>query len=191
MSADAPPISSTRFAAALADLSIGSLHAKAAELRNSIAHLRSSNQQLAEYLLEQDPSLPADSDCVGAIHENESVMARMEERIGLLKAEVEGRGMMWPADEEDAGAVERDEEEGRVDGHAPDRCGRLVNGDVNGVNGTTSGTSQAASAQNQSQTGEQRQQSGRLTDEELERRLRERLGDPDEGGDDREGGLHL
>ncbi|KAF2093078.1 hypothetical protein NA57DRAFT_17348, partial [Rhizodiscina lignyota] len=87
MSAESHPIPPTRFAAALKDLSIGSLHAKAAELRNNIQHLASSNQQLRDYLLEQDPSLPADADCVDAIHENEAVIKRMEERIGLLKTE--------------------------------------------------------------------------------------------------------
>lgn len=36
-----------------------------------------------------------DQDCIDAIKENEIVIRRMEERISLLKAEVEGRGLSW------------------------------------------------------------------------------------------------
>ncbi|KAJ9668535.1 hypothetical protein H2201_001176 [Coniosporium apollinis] len=89
MSATSNPIPPERFAAALTELPLGSLHAKAAELRNSIAHLRRSNEQLAPYARD------GDRECADAIQENEEVISRMEERVALLKAEVEGRGMMW------------------------------------------------------------------------------------------------
>ena len=89
MSATATPIPPARFAAALRDLPLSSLHAKAAELRNSIAHLLSSNEELKPF------AAAGDKDCAEAITENEEVIRRMEERISLLKIEVEGRGMKW------------------------------------------------------------------------------------------------
>lgn len=166
MSADSGPISPERFASALKELPIGSLHGKAAELRNSINHLVSSNEQIREYLLSQPPEAPADADCVEAIQENVRVIKRMEERVGLVKAEVESRGLPWPDEEQmsDVGALQQ-----REPGEE-------------GSNGLPNGTSVAQGSQ---------RQSGRLTDEELARRLRERLGDPEEPGEDGEGGLHL
>ena len=89
MSATATPIPPARFAAALRDLPLSSLHAKAAELRNSIAHLLSSNEELKPF------AEAGDKDCAEAIMENEEVIQRMEERISLLRIEVEGRGMKW------------------------------------------------------------------------------------------------
>lgn len=168
MSADATPISPTRFAEALKELPIGSLHEKAAELRNSIGHLRSSNDQIRDYLLAQPENAPADADCVEAIQENVQVIKRMEERITLLKAEVEERGLPWPS-EEQAQDMELDPlEPGEARAH------------VNGINGI--------SAQN---PGQNTQQSGRLTDAELQRRLQERLQEEEEPDDGGEGGLHL
>lgn len=49
MSADALPISPAAFAEALKDLPMSTLHLKAAELRNSIAHLDYSNEQLKPF----------------------------------------------------------------------------------------------------------------------------------------------
>lgn len=49
MSAVALPISPTAFAEALKDLPMSTLHLKAAELRNSIAHLDYSNEQLKPF----------------------------------------------------------------------------------------------------------------------------------------------
>ncbi|KAF2842222.1 hypothetical protein M501DRAFT_1013577 [Patellaria atrata CBS 101060] len=89
MSADALPITPARFAAALPDLSLASLYAKAAELRNSIAHLQSSNSQLEPFAID------GDVDCYEAIQENKVVIERMLERIELLKREVEERGVRW------------------------------------------------------------------------------------------------
>jgi len=89
MSATATPIPPARFAAALRDLPLSSLHAKAAELRNSIAHLLSSNEELKPF------AEAGDRDCAEAVMENEEVIRRMEERISLLRIEVEGRGMKW------------------------------------------------------------------------------------------------
>lgn len=93
MSADSLPITPAAFAEAIKELTLPSLHAKAAELRNSIYHLRRSNVQLQPFADE------GDRDCAEAIRENEEVMARMEDRIELLKLEVEvNRGMLWVDD---------------------------------------------------------------------------------------------
>ena len=97
MSATATPIPPARFAAALRDLPLSSLHAKAAELRNSITHLLSSNEELKPF------AEAGDKDCAEAIMENEEVIRRMEERISLLRMEVEGRGMKWV---EEGGEIE-------------------------------------------------------------------------------------
>lgn len=173
MSADAAPISPARFAEALKDLPIGSLHEKAAELRNSIGHLKSSNEQIRDYLLAQPPDAPADADCVEAIQENVQVIKRMEERVELVKAEVQERGLPWP-NEDDAQDIELDQlEPGETRAAAP-----LVNGD-HGLQTSRSGV------------GETRQTSGSLTDAELQRRLAERLAAPDEGQSDEEAGVHL
>jgi hypothetical protein len=106
--ADSRPISSTQFALAIHDLPLSSLAFKAAEIRNSIAHLDYSNEQLLPFT----QTSPPDADCVDAIKENEVVIARMLERIELLKVEVEGRGVRW---EELSGEVKR--EDGEVEGY--------------------------------------------------------------------------
>lgn len=117
-SAASLPITPARFAAALGDLPLGSLHLKALELRNSLAHLAYSNAQLRPFAegtaatldssssnnnnstggegeeLQPQQARP-DPDCVDAIRENELVMARMRERLLLLRAEVERRGLSW------------------------------------------------------------------------------------------------
>ncbi|KAI9796488.1 MAG: hypothetical protein M1833_006156 [Piccolia ochrophora] len=128
MSASAMPISPAAFATAIRDLPLSNLHAKAAELRNSIAHLHSSNTQLQPFADE------GDEECLLALRENAEVMSRMEGRIQLLKAEVEGRGMLWS----DPGAI--DEPMGsreRRDGH-PEMTGG-VNGHVDSQDRTSLG----------------------------------------------------
>lgn len=137
------PITPARFAAALPALPLSALHAKAAELQNAIAHLRSSNVQLREF------ADGGDAECADAMRENEEVIARMQERIALVRQEVEGRGMRWA----DGEVEDRVEENGVVE--------------MNGA-------------------GAREERPG-LSDEELERRLRERLGD----GEDEEDGVHL
>jgi len=96
--------------------------------------------------------------------ENLVVIGRMNERIQLLRAEVEMRGMRW------AGA------------EVEDRTMTDTNGEV--VNGTSS-EAEAHTGGPQSQTA--RAPSGRLTDEELRARLLDRLGDDGEEDD----GVHL
>ncbi|KAL6869799.1 hypothetical protein ACO1O0_001130 [Amphichorda felina] len=110
MSADTTPISPTRFAAALKDLPLDALHLKVLEIRNAIAHLQYSNDQLKPFAegtatpLTPSPS-PAttagngdtapDQDCIDAIRENEAVIDRMAERIAVIRIEVEDRGVSW------------------------------------------------------------------------------------------------
>lgn len=93
----------------------------------------------------------------------------MNERVALLRAEVERRGMRWAdAEEEDAAAVVT--------------ASGDVNGNANGVNGVNGGHSQTQ-MQPQRASGS----NGRLTDAELQARLRDRIGELDDDGD----GVHL
>lgn len=156
MSVSAAPIPLERFAEAIAELPLGNLHTKAAELRNSIAHLVSSNEQLQEYAND------GDRDCADAIRENQEVIGRMETRITLLRNEVENRGFLWG--EEDPATVNgkpRDEmDHDHVD---------LEGSSAPGINPPM----QSA-----------RSQGGSLGDEELARRLREQLDEELEDDDD-------
>ncbi|KAK2760912.1 hypothetical protein FQN54_002154 [Arachnomyces sp. PD_36] len=92
MSASSVPINPTAFAEALTSLPLGSLYAKGAEIQNSIAHLQRSNEELQQFIQETEGG---DKDCEDAVKENEVVIGRMEERIELLKTEIEGRGQTW------------------------------------------------------------------------------------------------
>ncbi|OBW69260.1 MAG: Uncharacterized protein AUREO_006960 [Aureobasidium pullulans] len=65
-------------------------------------HLRSSNEQMVPFADE------GDQDCKDAMYENLIVINRMNERIELLRAEVEKRGMRWSeAEVEDRQISER------------------------------------------------------------------------------------
>lgn len=157
------PIDPARFALALEDLSLASLHSKTAELRNSLYHLRHSNAQLQSF------ADAGDADCKEAIAENEVVMERFRERVELLKAEVEKRGMPWVSWDED-GAVGGEKVNADADADV-----EMVNGDGgNGMQASASG-----------QNGSTGAPSGSLSDEELQRRLMAQMEDDDEGG------LHL
>ena len=93
MSSTSNPIPLPRFAEAITDLPLANLHFKAAEIRNSIAHLRSSNQELQVFADE------GDQDCADAVKENGELIVQMEERVLLLRREVEMRGYQWGDDE--------------------------------------------------------------------------------------------
>jgi len=165
MSSESQPISAPRFATALPALSLESLHAKAAEIRNSITHLKSSNEQLREFAIQ------GDKECYEAMVENEEVIERMVQRIELLKKEVEGRGMQWVEGERDGG------EKNGVNGEGAGEDGGIdeVEEHRNGLGGVTA-------AETEVRTRTTPAASGRLTDEELRRMLAERMGDGDEGG---------
>ena len=92
MSATNQPISPARFASALQELPLSSLHSTAAEIRNSQVHLETSNRELRPYADE------GDAVCKEAIDENAQVLERMKARLDLLKAEVLRRGMPWVED---------------------------------------------------------------------------------------------
>lgn len=210
---DSRPISSTQFRLAIADLPLSSLALKAAEIRNSIAHLDYSNEQLLPFT----QTSPPDTDCADAIKENEVVVARMLERIELLKTEVEGRGVRW---EELSGEVKR--EEGEVEGYGRGELrqegtderteggtgnpwtdgtfttGRIVNGEVRmdegtrndasgegqrGVNGVATNGVNGVASTGASSAG------GRLDDDALRRAMEERMRSL--GQDDDDEGMHL
>jgi hypothetical protein len=175
MSAEAAPITPARFRLAIHDLAISNLHAKAAELRNSLAHLASSNAQLKEF------ADAGDRDCADAIRENEVVIQRFQDRIQMLREEVEGRGMRWVEDTE-----------GDWEGKPVQNGGalELEPGEevINGTNGTSGPNLMGAGASGQ--LAEQ-QSSGRLTDEELRLLLAARMGQPEGDEEGEEGGLHL
>jgi len=170
MSSESQPITPARFAAALPDLSVESLHSKATEIRNSIAHLKSSNEQLREFAVQ------GDKDCYEAMIENEEVIERMEHRIELLQAEVESRGLRWideheKAPDSDANGERDTHDAAEDDSEEPNATGR------------TNATADSSAPQ----SGNSSTQSGRLTDEDLRRLLADRMGNQD----DAEDGVHL
>ncbi|KAI5205322.1 hypothetical protein E4T39_03114 [Aureobasidium subglaciale] len=108
MSHEALPIDRARFAEALESLPIDALHSKVAELRNNMNHLRFSNEQMVPFADE------GDQDCKDAMYENLIVINRMNERIEMIRAEVEKRGMRWS----EAEVEDRQNSEAMVNGHA-------------------------------------------------------------------------
>jgi hypothetical protein len=95
MSANSLPISLQRFAAALKELPLTSLYVKSKELHTSVAQLRSSNSQLAEFISASGP----DKDCEDAIRENDETIQSMEARILAVEYEVVvERGQPWNAE---------------------------------------------------------------------------------------------
>jgi len=169
MSANALPITADRFAAALVDLPLSNLYAKAVELRNSIAHLQRSNVELQAHL-DSLPSGEWDRDCEEAITENVVVIERMRERVGLLAVEVERRGGRW---HEERTGEEADE---------PRKESRM-----NGINGSvTQGEEMEEAGEiTNASNSTVRRPGGSLGDGELQRRLLDRT------DEDEEGGMHL
>jgi len=154
MSATANHITSERFAAALEDLSVSSLYAKASEIRNSISHLHASNEQLQSFADD------GDEDCKEALAENEGVMERMRERVALLRAEIERRGNRW---------IEVDEESQKDS--MPNGIGPVRAPEIPIIPVTEASTEERTT-----------QQSGSLSDAELARRIQLQLSDDEEGG---------
>ena len=164
MSSEARPISPNSFSQAIEDLPAENLYSKAFEINNSIAHLERSNQALQEYsdsikndgTLAPDVRAGGDKDCLDAIRDNEVVIERQQERVRLIKAEVERRGQRWHEAE-------------------PKGPTKVTNGHVNG-SGEENSTPSAPTAP------------VRLSDEELRRRMQERLAQDNDGEDQ---GMHL
>ncbi|KAF5669260.1 hypothetical protein FHETE_5018 [Fusarium heterosporum] len=195
-SADTTPIAPARFAAALKDLSIGMLHLKVLEIRNSIAHLQYSNDQLKPFAegTETTPSGEApepDQDCIDAIRENEGVIDRMAERIAIIRAEVEERGLNWNEfQNRDEATSKNDEDAAAVNGDAqPSATAPNTENQHNPWNDGTfqTGTIRNGEVQLDRQAG--RPEGGSLSDEQLRQALEERMRDL--GTEDDEGGMHL
>lgn len=187
--ADTNPISPARFAEALKDLSIEMLHLKVLEIRNSIAHLQYSNDQLKPFAEGSSTAVSEgegpDQDCVDAIRENEGVIDRMAERIAIIRMEVEDRGVSWTEFQSRDEASARNDEDAKP---APD-----VNGEVEGRSEAwADGTFQTGTIRNGEVHLDQpagQPEGGSLSDEQLRRALEERMRDL--GGEDDEGGMHL
>ncbi|KAH7256884.1 hypothetical protein BKA59DRAFT_92053 [Fusarium tricinctum] len=195
-SADTTPIAPARFAAALKDLSIGMLHLKVLEIRNSIAHLQYSNDQLKPFAegTETTPSGDAsepDQDCIDAIRENEGVIDRMAERIAIIRAEVEERGLSWTEfQNRDETTSKNDEDAAAVNGDAQPSA--TAPGNESRHDAWSDGTFQTGTIRNgevQVDREAGRPEGGSLNDEQLRRALEERMRDL--GTDDDEGGMHL
>ena len=90
MSASTSYITTSAFTVAIQDLPLENVYMKAAELQNSIDHLRHSNEQLRPFSDEQ-----GDVDYREAIEENLQVIERMKTRILALRDEVGRRGSRW------------------------------------------------------------------------------------------------
>ena len=153
MSSDTRPISPHSFAQAIEDLPVENLYTKAFEINNSVLHLEQSNKTLQEYSdsIKNDESLDAESrqygdkDCLEAIRENEVVIERQQERVRLLKAEVERRGQRW----HEAEPKEKEGSNGRSEQPTAPSSGNAAASDV--------------------------QVPARLTDEEIRRQMELRL----------------
>lgn len=220
MSADALPIEPARFAEALKDLTLSSLHLKVLEIRNSIAHLDYSNEQLRPFAegmeavlgpsgassTSDGPGAP-DQDCVDAIRENEAVIDKMQERIRLVRVEVEGRGVSWTEfqSKEEAEAAAAAAAAAAAEAQTNGVNGHGQNGATHAPNPWADGTFQTGVIRNgevqmDAEAGQRVQPGhsaagaggGRLSDEELRRMLEERLNhQDDDDDDDEEGGMHL
>lgn len=105
MSGESLPITADVFAEAVKELPLSAIYAKVSELRNSISHLRRSNEELRSFITIECDSDDDKRELESYIVENEAVITSMEERTMLLKTEVENRGQRWveAEDSTDAG----------------------------------------------------------------------------------------
>lgn len=126
------------------------LHLKVLEIRNSIAHLQYSNDQLKPFAEGTSVALGGEStttststssaaepdqDCIDAIKENELVIDRMAERLAIVRVEVEDRGISWTEfQSQDEVAASTD---AGVEGIEEAAINGLVNGEVAGQPGET------------------------------------------------------
>ncbi|KAI1077163.1 hypothetical protein F5B20DRAFT_553370 [Whalleya microplaca] len=195
MSSETQPINPARFAEALKDLPAGSLALKVLELRNSIAHLDYSNAELKPYAEGQAPvldqqgssgqAIQPDQDCIDAIAENEVVISRMQERIELIRVEVESRGLSW---REFQG--KEDEAPSTTTGTNSEETPVAAN-QTNGVNGHGA----AEQTQQHEAWRDGTFQTGTISslgeeERELLRQLQSRI-PPEDEDEDPEGGMHL
>ncbi|KAI0152011.1 hypothetical protein F4776DRAFT_9424 [Hypoxylon sp. NC0597] len=189
MSAESHPIDPARFAEALKRLPAENLALKVLEIRNAIAHLDYAISELKPFaegrppLLNEGETAEPDQECIDAIAEDEAVIARMQSRIEMIRAEVERRGLSW---REFQGKPDDEKEEASA---ATDMTNGDSGGSANGVNGHGAGGEEQHPAWRDGtfQTGTISQ----LGDEEREllRQLQSQM--PPEDDEDPEGGLHL
>ncbi|KAK8029808.1 hypothetical protein PG993_011099 [Apiospora rasikravindrae] len=95
MSAQARPPTAAEFASALTELPASSLALKVLEMRNQIAHLDYSNSEMKPFADGADGAEP-DQICIDGIRENEEIIVKVQQRIELVRQEVERRGLSWP-----------------------------------------------------------------------------------------------
>lgn len=95
MTTETPSINLAAFAEAITELPLSAVYSKVSELRNSIAHLHRSNAELRLFLEESQDTEEEKKELEGYILENEGVVASMNERVSLLKTELENRGQPW------------------------------------------------------------------------------------------------
>ncbi|KAK7426363.1 hypothetical protein QQZ08_007118 [Neonectria magnoliae] len=192
-SADTTPISPARFAAALKDLSLAMLHLKVLEIRNSIAHLQYSNDQLKPFAEGSAAALEAapDQDCIDAIRENDQVIDRMAERIAIIRVEVEDRGLSWEEFKGRDDAESKEDEPANTNGET---ATPQASANTSASNPWTDGTFQTGAIQNgdvHMDSPVSRPQGGSLSDEQLRRALEERMRNLGTDDDDDKGGMHL
>lgn len=118
------------------------LHLKVLEIRNSIAHLQYSNDQLKPFAEgtsvalggeSTSSSAEPDQDCIDAIKENELVIDRMAERLAIVRVEVEDRGISWTefqSQDEVAAAAAATSTDAGVEGIEEAAINGLVNGEL-------------------------------------------------------------
>lgn len=101
MSSESLPINPAAFAEAIKELPLSAVYSKVAELRNSIAHLHRSNSELRLFLAQSQDPEEEKKELEGYVVENEGVIVSMNERVQLLKTELENRGQPWVEVEDD------------------------------------------------------------------------------------------
>ncbi|KAI1196052.1 hypothetical protein F5X97DRAFT_224116 [Nemania serpens] len=198
MSSETQPISTARFVEALKDLPASSLALKVLELRNSIAHLDYSNAELKPFADGTKPTLDQqgntnetgqpDQDCKDAITENETVIARMQDRIKLIRAEIEGRGLSWREFQgagDDPATEARDTEGSETRDETLTAATSAVNG-----HGHDHGDSQNLPSQHEAWRDGTFRTGVIRGDEELLRQLVNRI-PPEDDEQDSDGGMHL
>lgn len=163
MSVEARPISPSRFALAIRDLPLENLYSKAREIENSISHLERSNSQLQTYSdsIKQDQTI--DGQVREEVGDKECLEAIKENEI-VIERQRE-RVNMLKTEAERRGQFWHD---GNGDQQESERDG-------DGRNSTSNGS------------GQRRE---RLNDDELRRRMEERMRDEAEEDPDEEG-MHL
>ncbi|KAI1137897.1 hypothetical protein F5Y05DRAFT_65213 [Hypoxylon sp. FL0543] len=191
MSSESLPIDAARFAEALKHLPGENLALKVLEIRNAIAHLDYAISELRPFaegrppspLLHEGETAEPDQDCIDAIAEDEIVIARMQSRLEMIRAEVERRGLSW---REFQGIPDEEKEDSSATTNGADAGSNNATNGVNG-HGADGEEQHPAWRDGTFQTGTISQ----LGDEEREllRQLQNRM--PPEEEEDPEGGMHL